>query len=283
MANQYGKQRATHLKRKHTTMTSHEILNADVLDILFDNRNKMYGAYELRKRYNNRLGFALGIMLALLLLAIVLLNNLSDNKPVLPVPDIDNDVTTIDIKPIEPEVEKPVAPRTPPPAAAQSNFVDRIELVKEATDLPDQSVLETSIISNQNVEGPEFTDAHQPPVAEVVNEPVVAKEEPKPLVSVEKNAEFPGGQAAWIAFLSKYLRTPDELEAGQKKTVYVRFVVDVDGSISKFEIAHSGGAAFDNEVIRVLKKMPKWTPAFQNGHNVSVIFTQPVTFMALEE
>ena len=56
-----------------------------------------------------------------------------------------------------------------------------------------------------------------------------------------------------------------------------------DGSITKFEIIQSGGAAFDNEVIRVLKKMPKWKPAVQNGQNVSVMFTQPVTFVAYEE
>ena len=84
-------------------------------------------------------------------------------------------------------------------------------------------------------------------------------------------------------FLNKYLRTPDELEAGQKRTVLVRFAVGEDGSITKFEIIQSGGAAFDNEVIRVLKKMPKWKPAVQNGQNVSVMFTQPVTFMAYEE
>ena len=96
-------------------------------------------------------------------------------------------------------------------------------------------------------------------------------------------AEFPGGQSAWMAFLSKHLRTPDELNAGEKRTVLVRFTVSAEGSISNFEIIRSGGDAFDNEVVRVLKKMPKWKPAFQNGHNVSVIFTQPVTFMAFEE
>jgi protein TonB len=84
-------------------------------------------------------------------------------------------------------------------------------------------------------------------------------------------------------FLNKYLRTPDELEAGQKRNVIVRFAVGEDGTVTHFEITQSGGSAFDNEVIRVLKKMPKWKPAVQNGKNVSVMFTQPVTFMAFEE
>jgi protein TonB len=63
----------------------------------------------------------------------------------------------------------------------------------------------------------------------------------------------------------------------------VKFAVGVDGSITHFEIIQSGGTDFDNEVIRVLKKMPKWKPAVQNGRNVAVMFTQPVTFMAFEE
>ncbi len=264
-------------------MTSQEILKADVLDIVFDNRNKTYGAYELRKHYNNRLGFALGAMLSALLIVIFALNNFPGETQNLLSPTTEGPVTVLDLTPV-PKVEKPVLPKTPP-AVKQRNFVNQIKIVSDdVTDMPDQIDLHNALISDKDVEGPAFTEAKQPAVTPVTEEPVAKVEEPKKeFTSVEKNAEFPGGQAAWIAFLSRHLRTPSELEAGQKKTVYVRFVVDVDGSISKFEIVQSGGAAFDNEVIRVLKKMPKWTPAFQNGHNVSVIFTQPVTFMAFEE
>jgi len=86
-----------------------------------------------------------------------------------------------------------------------------------------------------------------------------------------------------MEFLSRNLRTPSELEAGQKRNVMVRFTVGEDGSVTQFEIVQSGGEAFDREVIRVLKKMPKWKPAIQNGRPVSVLFTQPVTFLAVEE
>jgi protein TonB len=57
----------------------------------------------------------------------------------------------------------------------------------------------------------------------------------------------------------------------------------VDGSISNIEIIQSGGDNYDKEVIRVLRKMPKWTPAMQNGMRVSTYFTQPVTFVGVEE
>jgi protein TonB len=76
---------------------------------------------------------------------------------------------------------------------------------------------------------------------------------------------------------------PDELQAGERRTVQVKFWVGEDGSVSRLEVVQSGGAAFDNEVIRVLRKMPKWQPAVQNGHPVAVTFTQPVTFQSVEE
>src|SRR6185369_7226989 len=97
-----------------------------------------------------------------------------------------------------------------------------------------------------------------------------------------KEAGFPGGKEAFSQFLMDRLNTPDELEAGQKQAVIVRFMVDVDGTISKTEIVKSGGSDFDREVIRVLKKMPKWNPAEQNGVKVPVYFTQLVSFVGVE-
>ncbi|MER3463947.1 MAG: hypothetical protein C4329_05565, partial [Chitinophagaceae bacterium] len=84
-------------------------------------------------------------------------------------------------------------------------------------------------------------------------------------------------------FLSRNLITLSELEAGDKKTVYVRFIVNENGTVTQFEIVKSVGTTYDKEVLRVMKKMPKWKPAIQNGKNVIVTFTQPVTFQAVEE
>ena len=84
-------------------------------------------------------------------------------------------------------------------------------------------------------------------------------------------------------FLSKYLTTPDELQAGEKKVVRIRFKVDTDGTVNTFEIMTSGGNEFDNEVVRVCRKMPRWMPAIQNGINVPVSYVLPVTFIGVEE
>jgi protein TonB len=59
--------------------------------------------------------------------------------------------------------------------------------------------------------------------------------------------------------------------------------VDKDGSVNTFEIVTSGGREFDNEVVRVCKKMPRWIPALQNGINVPVSYVLPVTFIGVEQ
>ena len=76
----------------------------------------------------------------------------------------------------------------------------------------------------------------------------------------DRQPQFPGGNQAWLAFLNTHLRPPQDLESGEKRVVNIRFFVDVDGTIANFQVARSGGNVFDNEVIRVLKKMPKWVP-----------------------
>jgi len=57
-------------------------------------------------------------------------------------------------------------------------------------------------------------------------------------------------------------------------------VVGYDGKLKSFEIVEDGGATFNKEVIRVLKKMPEWVPGKANGENVSVYYTIPVKFTA---
>ena len=99
----------------------------------------------------------------------------------------------------------------------------------------------------------------------------------------EREPEFPGGSEGLKRFLAKNLTTPSDLEDGEKKTVHIRFKVDKDGSVNTFEIITSGGNEFDNEVVRVCKKMPRWIPALQNGINVPVSYVLPVTFIGVEQ
>ena len=263
-------------------MTSNEILKADLLDIVFDNRNKKYGAYLLRKYYNNRLMIALGGMLGFVLIIVLIVSLNPQIREVISEAINRNDTVTLSVLSSPP-------PELPPdlhPPRSNVRQIDnsRFEIVNQPTTLPTHASFVGAIISNRTVAGPVVNGI--PSVIESgpgIEETVVESTPPSAPPAPTTAAAFPGGQQAWMNFLNKHLRTPDELEAGQKKTVQVRFSVAEDGSVTNFEILQSGGAAFDNEVIRVLKKMPKWKPAVQNGRAVPVMFTQPVTFMAFEE
>ena len=268
-----------HLRENQLVMTSNEILKADVLDIVFDNRNKNYGAYLLRKYYNNRLGIALGGMLGFVLTIVLIISLNPSAREAISNSIGWNDTVTLSPLPVSP----PEPPATPLQQRVRQVASSTNIVIADETDVHTQQEISEAAVSGTDVAGPALAGATQPSLPENTNNQPSTIQETLPPPLPNSAASFPGGQQAWMNFLNKYLRTPDELEAGQKRTVLVRFAVGEDGSITKFEIIQSGGAAFDNEVIRVLKKMPKWKPAVQNGQNVSVMFTQPVTFVAYEE
>jgi periplasmic protein TonB len=265
-------------------MQAWEILKADVLDILFDNRNKQYGAYTLRRHYPSRLKMALGLTLSSSLFMGLLFRNegistiyTEQEKPV---------VRVIEIAPFAPLPKPPEAP--PLPRKAQSSYSDQMKLVANPDEKRMMKTIEDislSTIGANNVEGPADASLPNMPAQEQSNETVTSPAKPAmPAFEVmEQQPEFPGGTQAWANYLNRNLHTPADMEPGEKKTVLIKFIVDADGSVTGFTVVRSGGYAFDNEVIRVLRKMPKWKPAIQNGHAVTVSFTQPVTFVGLEE
>jgi protein TonB len=172
---------------------------------------------------------------------------------------------------------------------AKEKFTNKIEIkpdnqVKEP--LPDLSKLDNSIISETKEKGKPDDGIPEKKQEPVVSGTGTANEDAEPVIEFkprESNPEFPGGAEALKRFLASNLQTPTELEEGEKKTVLIRFKVDKDGSVNTFEIITSGGGEFDREVVRVCKRMPRWTPAFQNGINVPVNFVLPVTFIGSEQ
>jgi protein TonB len=265
-------------------MTSNEILKADVLDILFDNRNKQYGAYTLRKYYNNRLGLAL--MLALGSISIlVLLMKLDFGGPGIIRTGKDDVIVRSFTTP--PEIKKPQpllrqsnpSPQLPPRTRQYVTPIIRQDVIRP---LPFQNTFTgLSVPTNILDYGPDQSTAVRGP--ELPSQSSGTGNQNSAAAIVEREPEFPGGQAAWLNFLRKNLVAPDNLEAGEKKTVQVRFIVAMDGTVTGFEVVQSAGRSFDNEVIRVLKKMPRWKPAIQNGEPTTKTFMQPVTFIGVEQ
>jgi len=105
-------------------------------------------------------------------------------------------------------------------------------------------------------------------------------------IRVEEEASFPGGQQAWMSFLERYLKAdvPVKRKApvGQYLVV-VQFIVDQKGELSDIKPLTAHGYGMENELIRVLKKSPRWKPAQMNGRAVKAYRKQPLTFVVAAE
>jgi protein TonB len=273
---------------KSIAMTNKEILQSDLLDILFEHRNKSYGAYSLRRHYHHRLLIALGIALSAVVMFyfISLLNgNNRENGPL-----TDGPVDVVKITPINVEKPEPIEP------PAQRKRVVQVEQVKDLIikivpdrlvdeTLPDQKLIEQSAISDKTLKGLPAVDPAKG-ITNITTTGSEAKEKPQEETEFrpyEIAPSFPGGPEALASFFSRTLSAPADLEAGEKKIVLIRFVVGADGSITKAEIVQSGGDSYDREVLRAFKRMPRWNPAMQNGSKIAVSFTQPVTFLGVDQ
>lgn len=253
---------------KTQIMTNSEIRHAQLLDLLFENRNKAYGAYTLRKYYPQRLVIALcsSLSLAAFLFLLLAINKQERSDHSATTGPVDEVVVHTQIIPEKPNASTPLPPpKLPRPVVVQQQYT-QIRITTnpgKTTDVPTQAEVRDAAISNHTTEGAPATEV--PAIAETGpdtrTEPE-AKPAPAPAYAAP---QFPGGDAAWLAFLSRNLQAPETLEPGEKKTVLVKFLVSADGSVTAFDVVQSGGAAFDKEVMRVLRKMPKWKPALRNG------------------
>ena len=272
-------------------MDVNKILSADVLDIIFDGRNKEYGAYDLRKTYNKRMVTALvgtAALLALIFLGYFLANTLKpkDNKTEM----IVQDVQLEEVKKEDPKNEPPPPPPPPkpePPKVEMAKFtppkIVKDEEVKEDEKPPEVEKLEETKIGTINQEGIKDEGIVAPPASDegkgVVEAPKKVEEDwDKTFTKVEIESEYPGGTSAWQRYLNKSLRYPqDAIDNEVQGTVVVQFIVDKEGVVSDVE-AISGASELRDEAVRVIKKSGKWTPAVQNGRQVKSYKKQPITF-----
>lgn len=265
-------------------------MKMDILDILFNNRNKAYGAYILRKNYPDRIkkAFVLMMILASGFLAFTFIpTKLKEFSTTGYVID-DIRMKEVDKKIKEPEKKKELAKaevKTSTPS--QKKFVSTPVIV--ANNVKSDSILTLTSLdaigSTTLVNG--FSSA---PLVNVVYtnnggtvvEPVVKTDRTLPMEAsnVDVPPTFPGGMQALRKFLERNLSNPEEVNEGEAVSVKVKFVVGYDGKLQSFVNVQDGGRAFNNEVVRVLKKMPDWIPGKANGENVSVYFTIPVKFVA---
>ena len=267
-------------------MEVNKILSADVLDIIFDGRNKDYGAYDLRKTYNRRLRIALIVMFSVALALAIgfIVSNIQDSgkKTAMVVQDVQLE----DIKePPHNEPPPPPPPKVEPPKVEMAKFtppkIVKDDQVKEDEKPPEVEKLEDTKIGAINQEGIKDDNITAPPVTEgkgIVEAPKDNTDYDKTFTKVEIESQYPGGMAAWQRYLQKNLRYPDEAVNNEiQGAVVVKFIVDKEGAVSDVE-AVSGPNELRDEAIRVIKKSGSWTPAVQNGRKVRSYKQQPISF-----
>ena len=264
-------------------MKAEQVLNAHLLDIIFENRNKAYGAYTLRKLYYNRMLISLGITFLFVAMILVWMFFYGKPEKAMPIRYIihsGHELREIKLLAEQPKLlQKPSLPKKPSikPASSSQLFVSRVQFVdNHPTRLA--SNLDSLAIAAVTNTGTVADKAH-------AMDSLVKYDENKntdrkvPVRYADVPPSFPGGEDALLRFLQRNLQNPSDLDNGQVVSVKIMFIVGYDGQLGGFEVTEDGGRLFNNEVIRVLKKMPAWNPGKNAGEDVSVYYTLPVKFM----
>jgi protein TonB len=254
----------------------------NMLDMIFENKNKNYGAYAIRNAYNDTVIKSLTIVASSLLLLVgssLVYNNYFKEKPA--EKSIESAQVWIECpmnieqpKAIEePKIEQPASGAASTAISTVFNN-NAIEPINPNTSLSlVTSTGDTTSTSDPGIVGPGTN------TTTVVSTPVVV---PTATVSVaEIMPEFPGGNEALVRYLQNNMNYPQiELEAGIGGKVFVKFVVNADGSISTAEILKgvNGGEGLSKEALRVVRGMPKWKPGKQGDNFVPVYFNLPIKF-----
>ena len=263
-----------------------DLLGKQWLDIVFEGRNKSYGAYELRKDNTKTTARALIIGAIVFSIAVAtpkiaeFIGKATANDEAV----LDTKITTVKLPPKEEKPKENLPPPPPPPPK-----VDQVKFVKpvvaktnEVTEEPPKiEEIKDKNLGKENIKGD--------PDAELTVEPV--GNGPKDVVEevdnniyntagIEVKPDFPRGNEKFYSYVGKNYQVPEE--EGLKGKVFVSFVVEKDGSLTDIKVIRDIGYGTGKEAIRVLKNCPRWNPGEQNGKKVRVLYSLPINIQSAE-
>ncbi len=267
-------------------------------EIVFEGKNKEFGAYKLRESSPAR--HTKAIVSVLIAVAIILVLLILSVSGVFSKPEEEQittatvqEITTVDAE--EEIEEEPEEEFVLPPEPEEIVAPEEVANQQQVTDLlivDDNELEEDKQVKNQEevlnneaavgaVDITEGTNDLNKIIIkdEVIAAPKVEEEQPMNIAMVEQKPEFNGGEAAMYKWLSDNIVYPSAAsEEGVQGRVVVEFVVGKDGSITNVRVVRPRHPALDKEAVRVVKAMPKWIPGRNNGQPVKVTYTLPVTF-----
>lgn len=257
-------------------------------DLVFENKNKEYGAYQLRQESSKNSITAL-FMGLLILTAIgtvsMLISKFKVTPPTVVVDPFDPTITIVDVDPIVRPPEKPIAPPTQQPSAATPD-TDSKQLVDPIVSRPEDAIDKIA----SNTDNHPVVDNVTPGTGTVVNAlPTTGggggdgaaaapkTNEPALISELDKMPEFPGGMSKFYTYVGNNFTRP-ELDAERTLRVYVSFVIEKDGSITDIIVKNDPGFGMGKEAIRVLKSLKtKWSPGIIDGKPVRTAYNLPIT------
>jgi protein TonB len=267
-------------------MDTSKILSANILDLIFDDRNKEYGAYELRKTYTKRITKALFItaFIALLIFSgAILADSLKPEK------EAEVKITTVDISRIPDDEKKPepLPEQKKPEPQVQTRKLTTLRIVpneKADEPPPTQDDLQNAKIDVATIEGVPYDGLTEIEIIDgnknIIEGP--KNVEPEIYHDVQIPAKYDGN---WEKFLTRNLSAEKPVENGAPAGAYkviIQFVVDTVGNVSDIRALTDHGYGMEDEAMRVLKKAKGWKPGIQNGHEVKSYHKQPITFVVEE-
>lgn len=268
-----------------------DLYKTEWLDLVFDDRNKNYGAYQLRRTYAPTMVRAMGVTflsLAILCGGYAIANSgkeILHHTPVNLKPDVLVIIPPKVIKPPQPQ-KQPRPERVMPPAKTVQ-FVTMAPKPDQVAVNPPKAADLRGAIGLVNSKGDSAISntlpEHTAPKGIPGDDPSDSNE---PITNVSSLEVMPlpvGGMDAWAKFLNKNLRFPYEAQQDNLSgRVFLSFIIEKDGHLSDITVVRAAGHGFDEEALRVLKLAKAWKPGVQNGQPVRVKYTIPINFQAPE-
>ncbi len=256
-------------------MTKEKVIAPPMDEIVFERRNKLYGAYDLRRLYNTHVTRSL-LMAIAIMIAGVAYPLISSYYAQSRSKYIEKTASAEFINMAKPKEDAPPPPPPPPPAALEQKvkFVAPVVTTEEVVETPD--IFNQDDLNKKPIEAVAVEEA----VAAAPKEQVIEVEEKKPIFTiVEEMPSFPGGDEPRIKFLRDNIVYPQMAKENNiQGTVYVSFVVNSNGKVIDVKLLRGIGGGCDEEAVRVVKLMPPWNPGKQNGKSVRVQFNMPIRF-----
>lgn len=256
-------------------MTKEKVIAPPMDEIVFERRNKLYGAYDLRKLYNKHVTRSLLIAIAILIAGVaypLISSYYAQSRSKY----IEKTASAEFLNMAKPKQDAPPPPPPPPPAALEQKvkFVAPVVTTEEVVETPD--IFNQDDLNKKPIEAVAVEEA----VAAAPKEEVIEVEEKKPIFTiVEEMPSFPGGDEPRIKFLRDNIVYPQMAKENNiQGTVYVSFVVNSNGKVIDVKLLRGIGGGCDEEAVRVVKLMPPWNPGKQNGKSVRVQFNMPIRF-----